>query len=854
MNDKEQFEKPSNLDKSDDVNVESTSNYELDPSVLSNPLLTETTIECTPLNEIECGKSNEKNWPLLTNSQLKVKIVKTGLSAYGEENSNSLSMHDLYRIDEEKSNIKEVKLEWKNLNYSVLTRKWCRYKSFPWFKYEHAKKVILKNQSGSIRTGELTAIIGPSGAGKSTLLECLSGRRRNNQHGEIYVYLKDETNLGKDHDVKEFEVAFIGQKDHLIGVLTVRESLLFASKLKNYKESNEIKRLVSKASNQKQKGIDYHQQVVKTVMKDLGLESCGDVLVSKCSGGQAKRLSIALELVSKPKILILDEPTSGLDSSSALQCVQLLKTLACSKNNQTATLGIIASIHQPSARVLHEFKNVYVLSCDGRCLYHGSVENLLPHLSRFGLHCPQFHNPADFLIEIATKEQGTECMDELANFERTQQIESQVEEESTQKRHKITSVVDRMTKQNFPTSRHTWLLLRRTWKNTIREPMLTWLRLLQHILVGCVSSYMYNYKIGAPSGCFDELTQAFHFNASSPLTSLEDVQSKFLRQQSVAADNAAFMFFTVLFLCFANSSATVLTFPLEMSVFVKERRNAWYSCGTYFFAKLLADTPFQIIIPIIFSGIVYTATGQLPSWWRFGLFCIICILTASISQSVGILFGIMFLEDLTAAVFMSVLSLTPFFLLGGFFTTYSGVSAVFKPITILSYCRYAFESFMVTIYGFGRCDNGIKQVSSAAKQSSLADIACLFGSRISKDSQMMATIEELRKENVTSELLQTLFTIEESCARKLVEKIDEFKSAFDHDLVDMPEARANVSSLVDDNRFNSSSYMLMHWELGDHILWKNLTILATKVTCKDYVRDLRSHKGSKLLRTAQADL
>lgn len=138
---------------------------------------------------------------------------------------------------------------------------------------------------------------------------------------------------------------------------------------------------------------------IKEILELLGLTETLETFTGKLSGGQQKRLSIALELVDNPRVIFFDEPTTGLDSSSASQCVSLLKRLADSGRT------IVCTIHQPSALVFQKMDLIYAIA-EGQCIYQGSSQNLVPFLSEVDLVCPSFHNPADYLLEISTHDYG----------------------------------------------------------------------------------------------------------------------------------------------------------------------------------------------------------------------------------------------------------------------------------------------------------------------------------------------------------------------------------------------------------------------------------------------------------------
>ncbi|KAJ4427771.1 hypothetical protein ANN_25424, partial [Periplaneta americana] len=129
--------------------------------------------------------------------------------------------------------------------------------------------------------------------------------------------------------------------------------------------------------------------LINKILDLLGLRKAEDTSVGKLSGGEKKRLSIGVELITNPPVMFFDEPTSGLDSSSSLQVISHLKSLA--QGGRT----VVCTIHQPSSRLFEMFDDLYILA-EGQCLYNGPVREMTAVFEEAGFPCPEHHNRADF--------------------------------------------------------------------------------------------------------------------------------------------------------------------------------------------------------------------------------------------------------------------------------------------------------------------------------------------------------------------------------------------------------------------------------------------------------------------------
>lgn len=200
---------------------------------------------------------------------------------------------------------------------------------------------LLNNISLSFLEKEFIVVAGVSGGGKSTLLDALSGQRCSS--GKVLI---NGCDLYRNYNAFKDKIGYVPQDDIVHLELTVSEALKYASQL----------RLPSRKKK-------YRQQRIQEVLEQLQLEDCKKKLIRQLSGGQRKRVSIAVELISNPSLFFLDEATSGLDPDTEWQIMELLKNLA--KAGSTVVLITHATKNLANANM------VVFLAKGGRLAYFG---------------------------------------------------------------------------------------------------------------------------------------------------------------------------------------------------------------------------------------------------------------------------------------------------------------------------------------------------------------------------------------------------------------------------------------------------------------------------------------------------
>lgn len=204
------------------------------------------------------------------------------------------------------------------------------------------ERQILKDISFELHAGELCGLIGPSGAGKSTLIRLMLGLQEPST-GRV--------RMGSESENVHIPMGYVPQDDALHRSLTVSQALRFAAQLRLHEQSEEAQ-----------------QARISEVVSHVGLSERLDVRIRALSGGQRKRVSVALELLNQPQLLILDEPTSGLDPGLEAKMMGLFQAVARS--------GRIVTVATHAMQSLRLCDKLLIL-VQGRLAYAGPPDTAL---------------------------------------------------------------------------------------------------------------------------------------------------------------------------------------------------------------------------------------------------------------------------------------------------------------------------------------------------------------------------------------------------------------------------------------------------------------------------------------------
>lgn len=486
-------------------------------------------------------------------------------------------------------------------------------------------------------------ILGPSGSGKTSLLGILAGQTRGpGVSGSLLYNGQQYSKVFKRH------IVFVTQDDVLFQALTVRETLTYAALLRLSKHLTKQEKM----------------ERVDCVLEALNLSKCANSEIGGMnakrgvSGGERKRVSIGVELLVNPAMMLLDEPTSGLDSTTALRIFKVLKGLA--------HLGrtVVATLHQPNSSMYHAFDTVKVLAT-GRCIYSGAAKDALTVMSLRGQSSPFMCNPADFLLDLAN---DAGIAGPLADAHAAQEQQEQA--------HKLVA-------PDNP-------VMDPTGGIELKDKSLPYDQEIQRQADASIS-WLEQYSLlmsrsfrARKSAAMDQLYITLCIGVTS-VSSLIWFQCT-SRGGRAVVDAQGLLFFKCTFWAFQPMFTALNAFPVEKNVLKKERASGMYRLSAYFMARTMTDVPLVMLVPAACICLYYPLAGLNATFTRFIFHMMTILLVVLISQSIGLLFGAALLNVAKANVWQSILMLGTMMTAGFYISEYPSWLGWVRYLSFTGYC------------------------------------------------------------------------------------------------------------------------------------------------------------------------
>ncbi|KAG6751153.1 hypothetical protein POTOM_045672 [Populus tomentosa] len=527
-------------------------------------------------------------------------------------------------------------IETKNLSYKLCGQidelNWLL-----WKKTEDDNAYILRKVNCEARPGEIMAIAGPSGAGKSTLLEILAGVIPPSRvSGEVLVN-------GRPMNARCFRrlSGYVAQDEAFFPLLTVKETLMYSARL----------RLPG----------SFHTAaaIVQELLKQLGLEHVANVRIGSesnrgISGGEKRRVSVGVDLVHDPGVLLIDEPTSGLDSASALHLILLLKSMA-TKQGKT----IVLTIHQPGFRILELFDKILLLS-NGTVHHHGSLHLLEQRLRFAGHFIPRHVNVLEFAIEMTE----SLAMEDSEARETENSDVAQDEELARGNPNRYSNIEE--TSYANGRFKEVLILGQRFSHIICRTNQLFAARILQAVLGGVVLGTLF-------------------------MNAMNDSKRHKLQSQ------IGFFAYSLAFLL-SSTTEGLPVFLQERRILKRETSKGAYRVSSYVVSNTLVFLPFLLVVALLYSTPVYWLVGLRRTMDGFLYFLLVVWLVVLMSNSFVACFSALVPNFIMGTSLIAGL-VGSFFLFSGYFIAKDDMPKYWIFMHYLSLFKYPFECFMINEYG-----------------------------------------------------------------------------------------------------------------------------------------------------------
>ncbi|KAL5982249.1 ATP-binding cassette sub- G member 1 [Asimina triloba] len=480
-------------------------------------------------------------------------------------------------------------------------------------------KAILQGLTGYAQPGQVLAIMGPSGCGKSTLLDALAGRlgSKTRQSGEIVIN-------GRKQALAYGTSAYVTQDDALMTTLTVREAVYYSAQL-------QLPNSMPKSEKKER---------AETTIREMGLQDAMDTRIggwaSKgLSGGEKRRVSICIDILTRPKLLFLDEPTSGLDSAASYHVMN--RIVGLSKQGRRT---IIASIHQPSGDVFDLFDTLGLLS-SGRTVYFGPAASAIEDIEQGSRAKP---TPEVIEVLVSSYHSSVTC----------QQVSMRIANICKMKLGEL----EKGSQSSFLTQ--SVVLTRRSFVNKNRDLGCYWLRLVIFIAVCLCIGNVYN-NIG---------------------NSFRSIQTR-----------GSMLVFVAAFL----TSLTIGGFPSfveEMKVFGQERLNGHYGAGAFVIGNTFSSIPYLVVVSVVPGSIAYFLVELQRGTTHFLYFSLVLFVCMMLVESLMMIVA-GFIPDFLMGMMTGAGIQGLMILNGGFFRLPRDLPNPFwkYPMYYIAFHKYAIQGF-----------------------------------------------------------------------------------------------------------------------------------------------------------------
>jgi len=516
-------------------------------------------------------------------------------------------------------------------------------------KTKRKREVLLQKFDLKCQKGQLTAIMGPSGSGKTTLLDAL---KNNQQSGLSYSGRLETKGI----------IKYVAQEDLLHGFFTVRQYLQHYMHL-NYS------------------GISTKDRnaLVEDIASKTGLKSAldtkvGDFLFKGLLGGQKRRLSIALELVSNPDVLLLDEPTSGLDSLSAICIFEILRDLVING------LCVVCTLHQPSSQMWNQIDQLVLLSKGYTC-YIGGIQGAKDFfIHSIGKEMPSTHfNPADFLILQLNSDFNKDVDPSAMNqkFIAWCNTNDDLEANNCINIPDVKKLVEIIRIQVAVSSKQNWAEALRIHAYQRAGGFQKFFQLIQQSMLNAIKNPgIIGVRLTICSIlCF--MTGFMFFNLESSFNDADVVS----RVSFLFAVDALMVLLSVAALPF---------FLVERRIIEKEVKNQLYSSSCYELARFIISLLGIALISIISSGL----SAGIAKLNGFGIFFLTLFLSLMIAECLSFLMGLIVRHYIVGIALLAEIY-GIFMICEGFMIVKSKIPGYFIWLHYLAFHTYSFKGFMI---------------------------------------------------------------------------------------------------------------------------------------------------------------